>query len=195
MSCVTATEPRWCHCFCYSAWLKRTSPALETEDSSATGEQTIFKCVLDGRSREEEEKKCQQSLAAAEGSWGTARPITLLCKGSCCIIENAEFPVISTWVLLRCDLPCSEPRIIKAKEAASKKNGELIKSQERGSLGSELQDRSRVFTHRGTKQLRCRNKRGGTHPTTITLLRYGLRHMREGDGVWGKAGEEGSGKY
>lgn len=100
---------------------------------SATGEQTLFKSVHNRRNRE---KKCQQSCSATEGSWGTACPITLLCKESCCIIKMLnprDFHMSASQV-------CSELSIIKAKETAAQlwkiKNSLKVKGLGRWAVSS-----------------------------------------------------------
>lgn len=139
-------------------------------------------------------KISQRSGAAAEGSWGSACPITLLCKGSCCIIKT----------LNPCDFHMSGPQVwpgmLRAAHRRSKgsrfvaplkkiNKEKKIKnslSQKRGPPGSEQQDCSRVFTGKGEPNSwgrSCRNTRGGTHPSAVTPLRYRFHHVRRGQGV------------
>lgn len=175
-------------------------------------------CFWDGRANNiqicaltvEAGKKCQQRSAAAEGSWGTARPIMLLCKGSLLHNQNAESPWFphewssgATWRAQSC--AASKQRRQHRCSAKKIKDSLKVRSVDRWAASSRTAPGCLLTSGNQTAEVELAVTREEEHilrPLLSCLtgcITWGSNGMGEGvhDGVWRnlKAGKEGSWDY
>lgn len=96
------------------------------------------------RKLEETHKNGKWGVLQLKRSWGTACPISLLCKGSCCIMLNPHHFHMSA--------PQVWPGALGAKREPAMLRRTIKESSlefRTGPLGSEQRDCSRVFTQKG----------------------------------------------
>lgn len=96
------------------------------------------------RKMEETHKNGKWGVLQLKRSWGTACPISLLCKGSCCIMLNPHHFHMSA--------PQVWPGVLGAKREPAMLRRKIKESSleiRTRPLGSEQRDSSRLFTHKG----------------------------------------------